>query len=161
MAVPYAERHISDTAVSPALFRIGTTTPQLRPVTHRTRVDPTWGGGLLGFVSAAVLLTLLTTMQLGITGFTVSDPVAYLSFDFTTPKSTYQVGEPITFSIVPADASASIAYVREDGGIAMVKGTKFVPAAPGMYTFNALLHAHGLSERKIHTVTVTEPVIVI
>ena len=111
-------------------------------------------GLVLGMMVGVIALSLFNSAA--ITGFAVNEPqVEYVTFDFSTPKQSYRVGETITFEIRPSDARASIAYVKPNGGIIMLRERQYTPQVPGTYTFNALLSAHGLLERRTLAVQVT------
>lgn len=111
------------------------------------------GGIVLGLMVGVIALALFD--QAAITGLVVNEPkVEYITFGFSTAKQVYTVGETITFDITPPDARASIAYIRPNGGIIMLREPKFVPQRPGTYTFNALLASRGLLDRKTIAVQV-------
>ena len=126
--------------------------PETKKPALAKRSNDICSGTTLGLLAGAALILFLHLS--GVTGLVIQPTVQHLAFSFSTPKAEDAVGEPITFIIEPPDAATSIAYVREDGGIVMLQQPKFIPAAPGTYTFNALLSAHGLTQRKILSVQV-------
>ena len=151
------DRYIRDIAASNLLFDTAERASwRMRPSAEQPPPSSganVWSGAVLGILLGTMLIAFFTSS--GITGLAVQE-VSYVTFDFTTPKHTYLQGEPITFTVSPLGARASIAYIRPDGGIVMLPEPKFIPREPGTYVFNAVLWANGIAEREIHTVEVIE-----
>lgn len=155
--MPDADRYIQDIAASNLLFDAAERASwrvHPEPMPEQPHGEMMWAGALLGFFVGMAMLGMFNST--GVTGLAVNADVEYVRFDFSAPAQQYLVGEPITFQVEPAGAYASIAYVRSDGGIIMLNEPKFIPHAPGKYTFNALVSAKGLVERKIITVNVLQ-----
>lgn len=148
---PDHDKYIANIAKSKLLFE--TAEEQLEQMSDEDTeesVSPTLGVVAAVFIGLALLLNLLLFGGV-ITGNAIQqDPVTktiYVSFGAKLAKDTYMVGEPVIVQIDPVQANASIAVIKPDLSIVMLKGLTYTPDHPGWYTISVLLYIYDLSDR--------------